>query len=86
MAHFLLFESGRRRKTLSARGMFCNREDENARGTHTMQITQLYRPNDEDGWRRASSFRGDSFLHACQSRIRRLFHYTHGGAMVYHPF
>ena len=32
-------------------------EDDNGRGTHTVQIARLYRPNDEDGWPRASRFR-----------------------------
>lgn len=34
-------------------------EDDNGRGTHTVQIARLYRPNNEDGWQRASSFRRD---------------------------
>ncbi len=34
-------------------------EDDNGRGTHSVQIARLYRPNDEDGWQRASSSRCD---------------------------
>jgi hypothetical protein len=34
-------------------------DDDNGRGRHTVSITRLYKPNDEDGWQRSTSFGRD---------------------------